>query len=54
MIHSLGKICQRVNLSLEVILFRNRYHIYPQQTYAYHNLSFSQEGEDLLLKTNFR
>lgn len=47
------KICQRIRLSLEVFLFRNRYYIYPQQIYACHNLSFSQEGEDLLLKRIF-
>lgn len=49
----ISKICKRVNLSLQVFLFRGRYSIYPQQSYAHHNLSFSQEGEDLILKRIF-
>lgn len=49
----ISKIFKRVKLSLQVLLFRERYSIYPQQSYAYHNLSFSQEGEDLILKRIF-
>lgn len=49
----IGKICKRVNLSLQVLLFRGHYSIYPQKSYAHHNLSFSQEGEDLILKRIF-
>lgn len=47
------KIYHRLYLSLKLLLFRNRYSIYPHQLYSYHSLSFSQEGEDLVLKRIF-
>lgn len=47
-----SKVHRRTSLALET-LFSNNYSIYPQQSYAYHNLSFAQEGEDLVLKRIF-
>jgi FkbM family methyltransferase len=47
------KIYRRVSRSLEILFFSNPYYIYPKNIYDYHNLSFSQEGEDLILKRMF-
>lgn len=49
----LNRLQKRISRSLEVLLFGNRYSIYSQQLFAYHTLSFSQEGEDLVLKRVF-
>lgn len=47
------KVKHRVVRALEVLLFSNRYSIYSQQIYSHHLLSFSQEGEDMILRRLF-
>jgi FkbM family methyltransferase len=48
-----SRLQKRISRSLEVLIFGNRYSIYSQRLLAHHTLSFSQEGEDLILKRIF-
>jgi FkbM family methyltransferase len=41
--------CRRIKKGIEVICFPNKNYIYNRCTHDYHTLSFSQEGEDLVL-----
>lgn len=47
------KACLRLKTALAVLIYGNRYSVYSQDVHGYHNLSFSQEGEDLLLTRIF-
>ncbi len=49
----LKRIRQRINRSKDVSFFLREYLISSHKTYAYRNFSFSQEGEDLVLKKMF-
>lgn len=44
---------KRINRSIEVLIFPSRNCVYSTKVYAYHNLSFSQEGEDMILSKIF-
>ncbi len=50
----LKRIRQRANRSKDVLFFLVEYFISSQKLYAYRNFSFSQEGEDLVLKRMFK
>ena len=49
----LSKARRRIIRSLKILLFSNNYCIYSRKTHDFHNISFSQEGEDLVLKCIF-
>jgi FkbM family methyltransferase len=44
---------RRLKLALQVACFPQNYYLYPKDTYLYHNLSYSQEGEDMMLARFF-
>lgn len=47
------KVYQRINRAFQILFLGKNYWVYSQHLHSYHNLSFSQEGEDLLLKRIF-
>ena len=44
---------RRLKLGFQVACFPNLFYLYPKNLYLYHNLSYSQEGEDMMLARFF-
>ncbi len=44
---------KRIRNGFEVALFPEKFYLYPQKNYSFHNLSYSQEGEDMILSRFF-
>ncbi|MFM6346540.1 MAG: hypothetical protein ACKPFK_15520, partial [Dolichospermum sp.] len=44
---------KRLSNALDLLFYPQRLYIYPQNIYKYHNISYSQEGEDLILARFF-
>ncbi|AFZ21377.1 FkbM family methyltransferase [Allocoleopsis franciscana] len=44
---------RRLKEAFQVACFPNKFYIYPKDKYLYHNLSYSQEGEDMMLARFF-
>ncbi len=50
---SIDRFISRIKKAVAIFLFPNNYRIYDKKIFGYHNLSFSQEGEDMILSRLF-
>jgi FkbM family methyltransferase len=44
---------RRLKVAFQVACFPEQFYLYPKDKYLYHNLSYSQEGEDMMLARFF-
>ena len=44
---------RRLKVGFQVACFPDKFYLYPKNLYLYHNLSYSQEGEDMMLARFF-
>lgn len=44
---------RRLKVAFQIACFPEQFYLYPKELYAYHNLSYSQEGEDMMLARFF-
>jgi FkbM family methyltransferase len=44
---------RRLKVAFQVACFPEQFYLYPKDAYLYHNLSYSQEGEDMMLARFF-
>ncbi|MCP2732462.1 FkbM family methyltransferase, partial [Symplocastrum sp. BBK-W-15] len=46
-------IYNRLKNGFQVAAFPEKFYLYPKEPYLYHNLSYSQEGEDMIISRFF-